>query len=916
MQELTTPTSKQLAGLVFTWFILTPVAMAQQLEIDWIELVPEVQSGGSRYGQSFAVDGDLVAVGAGVAETVTLFRFEDDDWRRVGTIAAPTNMGETTEFGVNMVFTPTRLVVAARAANGAEGRLFVYQRLPDDMFALSQVLDSPTRGGRRMGTRLISYGEILVASAPFGSVGAVFVFQPDPITGTYNSTTNVATLDPDQGHRPGFGLAAFEDVLYVSESGHHVATYDLTTFPPTRTGVIDRVGTVENDFGSSIAITESLRLFGGRAAANSAGEAYISTPVGTPLATVAAPAGNQAFFGISSSADGTRFVVGADGEGVAHLGIPVESGYIALYDAQPDSSLALRRVVRAAEVGANNDDAFFGFAVKLNGNRILVGASNRKDALGVAHGGAWAGTMTEGLGGACATDAECANELCVDGVCCASVCDGVCESCDGSVTEALSGTCAPISAGTDPDSECPDTSCGQVCNGMALCVDEICPDGGMADAGTDGGDADAGSMDGGLSDSGQLDGAQPDGGRLDGAQPDGGRLDGAQPDGGRLDGAQPDSGRLDGSQPDGGPTDGGQTDGELVEDSGAMHDATVGDDATPTGTPRPDLGCGCVAAGVPLPSGAIPVWLLLIGLWLSRRRAWAALCCLLVVVAPNFVSAQPAGTLEEAARFFEEGQTAYRSGRFSDAAAAWERSYELSRRPALLHNVYLARRDMGDVGGAVAALRQYLEEASDLAAGDRQMLLSRLRAMESSLHAQQTSSGSDLSVTETAQEPPPTGTTESPTAESPPPLAEPPARSSPPDTPPSASAPETPGAPRPLRRWRRTGGALLAVGGVSAVLTLVFGLRAANDRDHIFKQCSVGPGRDECPASLNLTPYIDSFKRNRGVAWAVGATGLASLALGTLFLVLGRRGGASSREVSGDVSCSPRGCQVRADIAF
>lgn len=53
-------------------------------------------------------------------------------------------------------------------------------------------------------------------------------------------------------------------------------------------------------------------------------------------------------------------------------------------------------------------------------------------------------------GEACGAAAECGSNFCVDGVCCESACDGVCESCG----LAEKGTCQPVPDGTDPQSEC------------------------------------------------------------------------------------------------------------------------------------------------------------------------------------------------------------------------------------------------------------------------------------------------------------------------------------------------------------------------------------------------------------------------------------------------------------------------------
>ena len=73
-------------------------------------------------------------------------------------------------------------------------------------------------------------------------------------------------------------------------------------------------------------------------------------------------------------------------------------------------------------------------------------------------------------GVACVNGYECTSELCIDGVCCASACDGLCESCAqaGSL-----GSCLPIPDGTDPEVECVvnnDLTCLGTCNGLGGCA--------------------------------------------------------------------------------------------------------------------------------------------------------------------------------------------------------------------------------------------------------------------------------------------------------------------------------------------------------------------------------------------------------------------------------------------------------------
>ncbi|MCA9593079.1 MAG: hypothetical protein KC776_07205 [Myxococcales bacterium] len=78
------------------------------------------------------------------------------------------------------------------------------------------------------------------------------------------------------------------------------------------------------------------------------------------------------------------------------------------------------------------------------------------------------------LGQTCSQPSQCGSGFCVDGSCCESACTGACQACNGSLTLAPSGTCAPVVAGTDPDDDCADegaASCGNdgKCDGSGAC---------------------------------------------------------------------------------------------------------------------------------------------------------------------------------------------------------------------------------------------------------------------------------------------------------------------------------------------------------------------------------------------------------------------------------------------------------------
>ncbi len=63
----------------------------------------------------------------------------------------------------------------------------------------------------------------------------------------------------------------------------------------------------------------------------------------------------------------------------------------------------------------------------------------------------------------CTAESDCSSGLCIDQVCCNTLCGDVCEACNVAGNE---GTCSPQPAGTDPDGEC----APGVCDGAYVCA--------------------------------------------------------------------------------------------------------------------------------------------------------------------------------------------------------------------------------------------------------------------------------------------------------------------------------------------------------------------------------------------------------------------------------------------------------------
>lgn len=193
------------------------------------------------------------------------------------------------------------------------------------------------------------------------------------------------------------------------------------------------------------------------------------------------------------------------------------------------------------------------------------------------------------------------------------------------------------------------------------------------------------------------------------------------------------------------------------------------------------------------------VALLTLGLLLVPWRALAQ-------SAEGHVEFAPA---EMAARgHFLMAQEHLHAGRFAAAADEMRLAYELSPRPPLLFNVYVAERDAGNLEGAADALRQYIELAPD----DPNITLhrSRLQSLDAQIAARQAAS-TPSGVGPAPSEPITVAPTASPTPPTEPAVV-----------PVSSSSPSSGDGGPSIGAWILLGtGAALAVGGaITGALTL------------------------------------------------------------------------------------------------
>jgi hypothetical protein len=258
------------------------------------------------------------------------------------------------------------------------------------------------------------------------------------------------------------------------------------------------------------------------------------------------------------------------------------------------------------------------------------------------------------------------------------------------------------------------------------------------------------------------------------------------------------------------------------------------------------------------------------GVAAGRSWIWNVLVIAVFVGSGHPAAAQDADT--QARAHFGLGSEYYEAGDFERAAREFWAAYELSNRPQLLYNVYVARLDAGNLSQALTALQMYLELAPDV----RNRL--ELEAQERELAAGVES----MRISEAQRE--------ATAAGNPPPRPEAPV-SGPGDTPPPV--PVDRGAGSSTVPWLMVagGGALVLAGAVTGLLAI----GAESDLENLCPH-------DRCPAGFeDKQQEGGTLAAVTDVLWV---TGVVAAGVGVVLLVAGEDDGGPDLRAG----CDGSGC--------
>jgi tetratricopeptide (TPR) repeat protein len=205
------------------------------------------------------------------------------------------------------------------------------------------------------------------------------------------------------------------------------------------------------------------------------------------------------------------------------------------------------------------------------------------------------------------------------------------------------------------------------------------------------------------------------------------------------------------------------------------------------------------------------------GRWLTSLVCAAVLA----LSTPAFGQATPD---ELARQHFESGVAYLQESDYDSALRAFEKAYELSKRPEILLNVATVHERRGDLRAAVGSLKQYVEAVPD---GEQTPTVkTRITNLEKRIATEPADAGTT---------PPPVAPTATAPATAPAPKSEPP----------PAVAPES--KPNRIPAY-----VLLSVGGLSAAGAVLTGVLAQSEYNSKKDDCSPGCTDDEVSTGKNM----------------------------------------------------------------
>jgi hypothetical protein len=358
---------------------------------------------GEELGSALALDGALALVGApGVAVgSVRVLEAAAGSWTQTGVITAPGG-GVGDRFGSALALDSGRAAVAAVDALGSQGRVHLYDRAGANLSAVGQVDIADDGPAKRFGASLalgadgVLIGADLDRVGPNRGQGSARWFQPGP--GGYVETAQLDSGNGAMFDRYGTAVAVDDGIALVgayledTDSGADAGAahwferiagdwqYGGQITAPDA-AIEDRFGIAVDVDGERMAVGAFWDVVGTNV---DQGSVYIFRREGPDWvfeAKLTASDGRpRDYFGFALSLDGDRLLVGARGASVPFL----EQGVAYVFERGVGGWQQQARL----DLPFENAFAYFGASVALSGDLALVGAPGATLAPGPESAGA------------------------------------------------------------------------------------------------------------------------------------------------------------------------------------------------------------------------------------------------------------------------------------------------------------------------------------------------------------------------------------------------------------------------------------------------------------------------------------------------------------------------------------------------
>ncbi|SEM73727.1 FG-GAP repeat-containing protein [Syntrophus gentianae] len=397
-----------IAILILLSFVLpgtSGVAVAKQPQTEKVRLTANDPAAGAEFGRSVAIEGDLVAVGAGAAVAgstdkagaVYLFKRHGHRYVREAKLVAP-DASSDAEFGRSVAIQGDRVIVGARFAEVENftkaGAAYVFRKHKGS-WRYEAKITSPTPADEdNFGRALAIQGNLLVVTARkenlnADDVGAAYIFLHKGNQWIFSEKLTAG--DPLPGAYFGQSVAMQGNLLAIgarnADSAGAVYLFHRTGKGWKEFAKVNPPDGIEDDqFGFSVALVGNVLTVGARRAnpdgVEDAGAAYVyaihrdSVDLMARLTASDSAAGDQ--FGQSVAMAGGVIAVGANR---AKIGANKKQGAVYLFSREDHSWIEGKKVT--ADDGLAGDE--FGYSLSAFGNEFVTGAHFADSTAGAAY---------------------------------------------------------------------------------------------------------------------------------------------------------------------------------------------------------------------------------------------------------------------------------------------------------------------------------------------------------------------------------------------------------------------------------------------------------------------------------------------------------------------------------------------------